>query len=199
MGLLVDVSHPSSCCCLLQAPRECAEYSEKSELVKVIQSGPWIWGQMESACCSMLCSGTWEWCGAHLHKRYLETPACHLPTVSPWQSLQRWDCIPGPPPSALQSVTAQLLFQNGKNDAIVKESLSWDSDFVQCQGVMASSIPGPCVIVVVLCSQEKFLPDDLFGDVGRDLCHCTHKFKHWMFTSILIWHGKLPSPLTEQF
>lgn len=49
-----------------------------------------------------------------------------------------------------------------------------DSDFVQCQGVMASSIPRPCVIVVVLCSQ-KFLPDDLFGDVGRDLCHCTHK------------------------
>lgn len=70
---------------------------------------------------------------------------------------------------------ARLLFQNGKNDATVKESLRLDSDSMQCQGVMASSMPSPCVIMVVLCSQEKFLPDDLFGDVGRDLCHCTHE------------------------
>lgn len=70
---------------------------------------------------------------------------------------------------------AQLQFQNGKNYTIVKEGLGLGSDFVQCQGAMTSSIPGPCVIVVALCSQEKFLPDDLFGDVGRDLCHCTHE------------------------
>lgn len=70
---------------------------------------------------------------------------------------------------------ARLLFQNGKNDATVKESLGLDSDFMRCQGVMASSMPSPCVIMVVLCSQEKFLPDDLFGDVGRDLCHGTHE------------------------
>ena len=36
-------------------------------------------------------------------------------------------------------------------------------------------MPSTCVIVVVLCSQEKFLPDDLLSDVGRDLCHCTHE------------------------
>lgn len=27
----------------------------------------------------------------------------------------------------------------------------------------------------LLCSREKLLPNDLFSEVGRDLCHCTHE------------------------
>lgn len=57
--------------------QESAEYSEHLGLV------PGCEGQMESACSSMLCSGKWEWHGAPLCKRYLETPARDLPTVSP--------------------------------------------------------------------------------------------------------------------
>lgn len=67
--------------------------------------------------------------GAHLHKRYLETPARHLPTVSPWHRLQGWDCIPGPPCSSQLLSSMWLLsppeLLHGSCSKMEKMMLQW--------------------------------------------------------------------------